>query len=174
MASKKKTFRILATLLGGVVFAAAGAGGYWLYANRIVGVSHANASAPTDMLGNKRGEESKSVSTPPARISPDPIYMPLDPFTVTLRDEYSSNVLYVGFTLRLDDLASRQRIEKHLPELRSRILLELTNQSPELIRSKAGREALLAKIANIGASPFSMEQQPQMVANVLLTQFVVQ
>lgn len=61
---------------------------------------------------------------------PAPVFFPLDTFTVNLvnKDNDLDRVLYAGFTLRLPDEDTSQRINDYLPEVRSRLLLLLSRQ----------------------------------------------
>src|SRR3546814_1254012 len=52
---------------------------------------------------------------------PSPIFAELEPFTVTLRGETRSRILYVAVTLRLADEASRKIVIDYMPEVRDRI-----------------------------------------------------
>src|SRR3546814_764573 len=70
---------------------------------------------------------------------PTPIFSPLEPFTVTLRGETSSRILYVAITLRVADEESRRMIMNYMPEVRDRILSRLAEQKPDYVQTVEGR-----------------------------------
>ncbi len=116
--------------------------------------------------------------TPVAVVNPpvSPVFMPLDPFTVNLHgtsDSDDDRVLYAGFTLRLPDEATHQRLMQYLPEVRSRLLLLLTSQNqPDLVTAQ-GKQQLAGKIKNTLTPPFVSNQPPQEIDDVLFTSFIL-
>ncbi len=59
---------------------------------------------------------------------PQPIFMELEPFTVNLTGaaDTPDRVLYIHVTLRLANEKSRKQLHEYLPEVRSRLLLLLS------------------------------------------------
>src|SRR5690606_2468738 len=86
----------------------------------IVVISLASVGATlfyTDKLAIPNTQTSiKSEAEEPAPVLADPIFTPLEPFTVTLRSDRGNRILYVGITLRLEDENSRRTIEQFMPE----------------------------------------------------------
>lgn len=154
------------TVVAGVLFAGMGAGAGWYYTNQTA------QAGQTDVTGATPAKT--IIAAAPVAPSPDPIYLELEPFTVAVGSHMGNRALYVGFTLQVRDVPTQNRIQKHLPELRSRILMELADQSPDHLASKAGREGLLKAVAKVSSTPFSLEVQDQTITNVLLTAFVIQ
>lgn len=111
-------------------------------------------------------------TTPP--VVPAPIFIPLEAFTVTLQSPETERILHVGLTLRVSDDQTRQRIEKYMPEVRSRILMTLSAQSPQAVQTAQGKNDLAAAIAQTVNRPFSPLPDGQYVTDVLFTAFVVQ
>lgn len=105
---------------------------------------------------------------------PDPLFTSLEPFTVSLPDEYSSRVLYVGITLRVEDEASRKMLNVYMPEVRDRILSILTRQSAAEVQGPGGREKLSNEIRNSLVRPYYPNPEGPRVSRVLFTAFVVQ
>lgn len=121
-----------------------------------------------------------AVSEPEARREaapvniPEPLFTSLEPFTVTLPDEYTSRVLYVGITLRVEDEASRKMLNVYMPEVRDRILATLTNQTAMEVQAPGGRERLSEAIQETIARPYHPNPEGPRVSRVLFTAFVVQ
>ncbi|AZW34999.1 flagellar basal body-associated protein FliL [Bordetella parapertussis] len=111
-------------------------------------------------------------ATPP--VVPAPIFIPLEAFTVTLQNAASERILHVGITLRVSDEQTRQRIEKYMPEVRSRILMVLSSQSPQAVQTLQGKTEMAHAITEAVKRPFSPLPDGQYVTDALFTAFVVQ
>lgn len=146
----------------------------WMLTSRMYEAS-ATAAGTADGLpaGPQQVKFVSAPTTPP--VIPAPIFMALEPFTVTLRDNDDlDRILHVGITLRIGDEQSRQRIEKYLPEVRSRLLMALSAQSSRTLQSSEGKQALARMLAETVARPFAPIPDGQTVSDVLFTAFVVQ
>jgi flagellar FliL protein len=113
---------------------------------------------------------------PPAtpRAVPAPIFIPIAPFTVTVQSADRERIVHVAITLRVADEQSRQRLEKYMPEVRSRILMLLSAQTPEGVSTPQGKVDLSNAIMKVVNKPFSPLPDGQYVTDVLFTEFVVQ
>jgi flagellar FliL protein len=113
---------------------------------------------------------------PPAvpQAVPAPIFIPITPFTVTLQSPDRERIVHLAVTLRVADEQSRQRLEKYMPEVRSRILMLLSAQTPESVQTPQGKVDLAAAIMKTANKPFSPLPDGQYVTDVLFTEFVVQ
>ncbi|GLR11001.1 flagellar basal body-associated protein FliL [Mixta theicola] len=117
------------------------------------------------------GHQEAAKVEPPAA----PVFFALDTFTVNLvnADNDPDRVLYVGFTLRLPDEATRLRMNDYLPEVRSRLLLLLSRQDSLKLASEQGKQALIEQIKQSLAPPLVKGQPPQVVNDVLFTAFIL-
>ncbi|EWM44435.1 flagellar basal body-associated FliL family protein [Bordetella holmesii 41130] len=82
--------------------------------------------------------------------------------------------MHVGLTLRLGDEQSRQRIERYMPEVRNRILMVMSSQTPQSVQSLAGKQAMAKSLQAAINKPFAPLPDGQAVSDVLFTAFVVQ
>ncbi|MEI2417617.1 flagellar basal body-associated protein FliL [Orrella sp. JC864] len=168
--------RILRPLLAiGALLLVAGASvaTTWMLTSRMY-ETHAMQAAGAEAAPSPQNIRFVAPPAGPAQV-PAPIFMPLEPFTVTLRDsDELDRILHVGLTLRLGDEQSRQRIEKYLPEVRSRLLMVLSAQSARSIQTAEGKQALARALAQAVARPFAPIPDGQTVSDVLFTAFVVQ
>lgn len=105
---------------------------------------------------------------------PAPIFIPITPFTVTLQSQNSERMVHIAMTLRVADEQSRQRIEKYMPEVRSRVLMLLSAQTPESVQSAQGKVDLANALMKTINKPFTPLPDGQYVTDVLFTEFVVQ
>ena len=105
---------------------------------------------------------------------PAPIFVPIEAFTVTLQNAETERIMHVGLTLRVSDEQTRTRLEKYMPEVRSRILMVLSAQSPTGVQTQQGKNDMVAAIKQAVNRPFSPLPDGQYVTDVLFTAFVVQ
>ncbi|MOA19637.1 flagellar basal body-associated protein FliL [compost metagenome] len=82
--------------------------------------------------------------------------------------------MHVGLTLRVSDEQTRTRLEKYMPEVRSRILMVLSSQSPTGVQTQQGKTEMANAIKTVVNQPFSPLPDGQYVTDVLFTAFVVQ
>ena len=129
-----------------VLLLAAGAGGAWWYLSQI-----------------KDG----TVSKPPVFVS-------LETFTVNLQSEHSDQHLQTNLTLKIGDTRTLDLIKLHMPEVRNRILLLLSNKESSQITDIAGKKKLAAELLAEVNQPFSEGSAGQIVESVLFTSFVIQ
>ena len=105
---------------------------------------------------------------------PAPIFIPITPFTVTLQSADRERIVHIAMTLRVADEQSRQRIEKYMPEVRSRVLMLLSAQTPESVQTPQGKVDLASALLKAINKPFTPLPDGQYVTDVLFTEFVVQ
>lgn len=104
----------------------------------------------------------------------DPIFVKIDPFTVNLQGDLYGRLLYVGLSLQVSDEETQEFLLKHMPQVRSRLLILLSAQSTEKLTSPEGKRELATSILAALAEPMS-DPQPQLrIDNVLFTEFIVQ
>ncbi|MFC3395206.1 flagellar basal body-associated protein FliL [Brenneria rubrifaciens] len=123
------------------------------------------------MLHQKNAATAEQEAPPP----PEPVFMPLDTFTVNLinADNDPDRVLYVGFTLRLPDDETRTRLTNYLPEVRSRLLLLLSRQDAIALANEQGKQQLVEQIKQVLNPPLVPGQPNQVVNDVLFTAFIL-
>ncbi len=141
-----------------------------------VGASGQPGAAVAGQPGGQPGAQPTTFVAPPASPQPvpAPIFVPLEPFTATVEDQESERIVRVGITLRVSDEQTRTRIEKYLPEVRSRVLMVLSAQTPQTVRTPQGKADMAKTIMQTINKPFSPIPDGQYVTDVLFTEFVVQ
>ncbi|MGO4327558.1 MULTISPECIES: flagellar basal body-associated protein FliL [unclassified Cupriavidus] len=149
--NKSKRGRLL-LVLGVVIVAALGAGGFFL----------------GNILSNRQ------PPAPAAPVVPPPIFVPLEPFTVNLKSEDGDRFLHTGLSLKVADAKDQARITEYLPEVRSRILLLLSAKQPPELATVEGKRLLAQEILRVINQPFAPSLPAQQVVDVLFTSFVVQ
>ena len=129
-----------------VLLLSAGAGGAWWYLSQI---------------------QDQTASKPPVFVS-------LETFTVNLQSEHSDQHLQTNLTLKIGDARTLDLIKLHMPEVRNRILLLLSNKESSEITDIAGKKKLAAELLDEVNQPFSEGSAGQIVESVLFTSFVIQ
>ncbi|HVE10822.1 MAG TPA: flagellar basal body-associated protein FliL [Paraburkholderia sp.] len=148
--------RLLVILLIALAAAGIAGGGVWFY------MSH-HESAPA-----------QAAQAKPAP-APVPVFFALDPMTVNLQsDDGEQHYLRIGLTLKLSDQQTQEHLSAHMPEIRSRVLLALSNKHPEELAPLDGKRALAKELATLIGQPTDAGGQPLHVEDVLFTEFVVQ
>ena len=99
----------------------------------------------------------------------------LEPMTVNLQsDDGEQHYLRIGLTLKLNDQQTQEHLTAHMPEIRSRVLLALSNKHPEELAPLDGKRALAKELAALIEQPTEAGSAPVHVDDVLFTEFVVQ
>ncbi|CAB4051103.1 flagellar basal body-associated protein FliL [Paraburkholderia phenoliruptrix] len=145
--------RIILIALIAIVAAAVAGAGVWFFMSK-------RAPAPT--------------AAAPAPV-PAPTFFPLDSMTVNLQsDDGQQHFLRIGLTLKLTDPKTPQELTEHMPEIRSRILLALSNHHPDELAPLEGKHALATELRTLIEQPTDKGAAPIHVQDVLFTEFVVQ
>jgi flagellar FliL protein len=105
---------------------------------------------------------------------PKPIFVTLEPLTVNVQSEGRSRFLHIGMALKVNDEQAKAQLVEFMPELRSRLLLLLSNRQPETLLSTQDKARLAEEIRTELNRPLSPEAQPQAIAGVSFNTFVVQ
>ncbi|HEX7909871.1 MAG TPA: flagellar basal body-associated protein FliL [Paraburkholderia sp.] len=146
---------ILIALIALIAAGAAGAGVWFFMSKRAPVVTAASPAEPA-----------------PAAV---PLFFPLESMTVNLQsDDGQQHFLRIGLTLKLSDAKTQQELTDHMPEVRSRILLALSNKHPEELAPLDGKRALATELQTLIEQPTDKGAAPIHVQDVLFTEFVVQ
>jgi flagellar FliL protein len=145
--------RIILIVLIAIIAAGAAGAGVWFFMS-------------------KRAPAAASAEAPPP---PAPLFFPLESMTVNLQsDDGQQHFLRIGLTLKLTDPKVQQELTVHMPELRSRILLALSNHHPDDLAPLDGKRALATELQTLIEQPTDKGAAPVHVQDVLFTEFVVQ
>ncbi|QQC63069.1 flagellar basal body-associated protein FliL [Paraburkholderia ginsengisoli] len=147
--------RIILIVLIAIIAAGAAGAGVWFFMSKRAPAAASAQAAPT----------------PPAT----PLFFPLESMTVNLQsDDGQQHFLRIGLTLRLGDAATQQQLTEHMPEVRSHILLALSNKHPDELAPLEGKRALADELKTLIEQPTDKGAAPINVQDVLFTEFVVQ
>jgi len=101
-----------------------------------------------------------------------PIFFPMESFTVNLKPD--GQFLQATFTLQIETEEEIPKIKMFLPQIRSRLLLMLSNKTVEELSSIEGKKILGQEIEALMKEPFKEGLASAKVSNVLFTSFVIQ
>ena len=104
---------------------------------------------------------------------PKPVFLKIDPFTANLQDA-RGRILYIRIALKVDDEPQASRLTEHMPQVRNRILMILTDSQAEQLTTSEGKQMLANKLQVAIAEPFIDGEEPIGVQGVLFTDFIVQ
>jgi len=102
------------------------------------------------------------------------VYLPLDTFTVNLRDADQERFLQVTINLELSDAATGETIKKQMPAVRNRVLLLLSSKTSEELLPREGKEKLSVEIAAELHKMLDGADPGKSVEQVLFSHFVIQ
>jgi flagellar FliL protein len=149
--------RILLIVLIALLAAGAAGAGTWFFMSR-----REPAPAPA-----------QAAAAPAAPAIP--VFFPLEPMTVNLQsDDGQQHYLRIGLTLKLNDPKVQQQLTDHMPEIRSRVLLALSNKHPDDLAPLDGKRALATELKALIEQPTDKGAPAVTVEDVLFTEFVVQ
>ncbi len=117
------------------------------------------------------GKESARHKTEAVPTGP-PVFIVMDPFTVNLQPE--GQFLQATFTLQTTNAEESDSIKLYMPQVRSRLLLMLSNKTVTELSTVEGKTQLGNEIASLIESPFAAGLKPIKVSNVFFTSFVIQ
>jgi len=123
------------------------------------------------LLRQRASAEPAAAAAP---VPEKPIFVTLEPLTVNVQSEGRGRFLHVGIALKVRDEQAKARIVEFMPEIRSRVLLLLSNRPPESLVTTADKARLAEEIRVELSRPLGAGLPPQEIASVSFNTFVVQ
>lgn len=104
-----------------------------------------------------------------------PMFSTIGPMTVNLQnDEFGQRLLYIGLSLRILDETTRDVLQTHMPDIKSRLLVLLSSKSASELTTQEGKEALRESIMALVSQPLGDNVPQPAIHSVLYTDFIVQ
>jgi flagellar FliL protein len=155
-AAAPRSSKLLIGLLIAVGVLAAGAVAFILVGPKLMGAS--SEAAPKQVVPEK------------------PIFVTLEPLTVNLQAEGRGRFLHIGISLKVESEQAKGQITEFMPELRSRVLLLLSNRAPESLVSTEDKTKLADEILKALNAPVNAEAKSKDmgITSVSFNTFVVQ
>ncbi len=124
--TKPKSKKILLIIIGSVLVLGITGGAGWYFTK---GENH-------------NGKSAKKT----AKLSEQPKFIALEPFTVNLQRETADQFLQIGITLKIFQPELEEKIKQNLPEIRSRLLVLLSGKYPSELTASKGKKKLVNEI----------------------------
>lgn len=142
----------------------------------VLGVCAIGAYAYVEISKLKNQVTHINSGKPPAApvVEATPVYMDLDTFTVSLKPDAhdSDRILYIGLTLKVASAEAKVALEKHLPEIRSHLLVLFSQQTAAELTGDQAKALLAAKTKDAVNASLPGQHKP-MVTNVLFNAFIL-
>ncbi|WP_295977783.1 flagellar basal body-associated protein FliL [uncultured Variovorax sp.] len=138
-----------------------------------VGVLAAAGAAAYFLLPRFTGGAAATETAKPP-VPEKPIFVMLEPLTVNLQAEGRSRFLQIGMALRVRDEQAKARIVEFMPELRSRLLVQLSNRPPESLVTPEDKARLAEEIRTALNAPLTPQTPELGISSVSFNIFVVQ
>lgn len=119
-------------------------------------------------MAHSISEAEAATDTPP----PKPIFVPVKPMTVNLAS--NAQVLYIGLSLSVPDQDAADLLTAHMPEVRNRVLLALSDQKAADLTGSADKRRIAQKLGATLSAPYTSDDKPLEINKVLFTNFIVQ
>jgi len=104
----------------------------------------------------------------------DPIFVALEPFTVNLQPNGRNRFLHVAVTLKVANVKSQALLVQYLPEVRSRVLITLSNRTSETLVTPDEKTLLAGEILETLNRPFAANLPSVGIVSVMFTTFMLQ
>lgn len=168
-AGKKK---LILLVIIGVVLLAVCAGGTFAVMHFMGGDKKAEAGEVAAEGEHAEGKGEGEAATP--KHAPL-VYFPFEPpfltnFVINGRPRY----LQLSITVASRDQDTIEALQKHMPLVRNRVVMLLSSEQFETLRSRAGREALQGKLIDAVKEILQKETGKADVDKLLFTNFVMQ
>jgi len=123
---------------------------------------------------SKRSSAASAATAAPAPAPEKPIFVPLEALTVNVQSEGRSRFLHVGMALKVRDEQAKAHVVEYMPEVRSRLLLLLSNRPPESLVTTEDKARLAEEIRLELSRPLGAGLPAQEIGSVSFNTFVVQ
>ncbi|WP_081139126.1 MULTISPECIES: flagellar basal body-associated protein FliL [unclassified Halomonas] len=157
---------------------AGGSKPWWIFGILIILISLASSAGMFYYMDSRSGNApSQAQAQAPVEEPPavEPIFVNVAPFTVNLQSRhYDQRLLYIGLSLRVGNMTTKDVLTMHMPQVRSRLLMLLSSQEAETLTTPEGKQSLSQEILALFDQPLAEPQPPLMINDVLYTDFIVQ
>ena len=104
----------------------------------------------------------------------EPIYVRIDAFTVTFDEPNSARFLQIEAYVVVDEDEDERLIERHMPALRSALVMLFASQTSEGLSSASGKERLRSDALEVVRETFRSRVGQALAEDFLFTKFVMQ
>ncbi|QOR39217.1 flagellar basal body-associated protein FliL [Billgrantia diversa] len=141
----------------------------------LVLLSTAAAGAAIYMVLNDRSGNGEEAIQTQQLERQAPIFIKIEPFTVNLADDnFGSRLLYTGISLKVGNEETREILDEHMPQVRSRLLMLFSGKQASELTTPSGKRRLSEEVIAMLSEPLTEPQPSLEIQDVLFTEFIVQ
>ena len=142
-----------------------------------------NVALTVFLLGNNEPAQpavvaGDSPAAPAAAAAPEqpaePVYVRIDAFTVTFDDPNSARFLQIEAYVIVGSDEEERLIERHMPAMRSELVMLFASQTAEALSTASGKERLRMEALDAVREVFTERAGRPLATDFLFTKFVMQ
>ena len=138
----------------------------------LLGDRDGGAAVVAEGEGGEAGEGAVEDAGP--AVIEEPIYVRIDAFTVTFDEPNSARFLQIEAYVVVDEDEDERLIERHMPALRSALVMLFASQTSEGLSSASGKERLRSDALEVVRETFRSRVGQALAEDFLFTKFVMQ
>lgn len=124
------------------------------------------------MMGSKAKKSEEHAEE--HAVSKVPVFVVIEPFVVNLQQETGDQFLQVALTLQVPNAETSETLKVFMPQVRSRLLMVLSNKKASELMSTEGKRNLTDEIIDQLGEPFAGGGKGPTITDVFYTSFVIQ
>ncbi len=145
------------------------------HSEEVVDEEHADASADEAADAHEETPEEAAPEVDEEGHPLGPVYLDLgEPIIANLPSEKKSRTIKVQVTFVMKNAAAEARVKKHLPLLKSELLMLLSTTSVESLSTAEGQQAFRDSAFKKMKATITHEEKKPYIEKLLFTQFVMQ
>ena len=185
VSTEKKSGKPWIWIVMGVLLIVAGAGGGYFFAHQEQSKTEKKHDDKDKPEGEAKAEgeakpegevEGEAKADTEAEEETDehavPVFVPLEAFTINLQPD--GQFLQVTFNVQVKDEKTGEELKVYMPQIRSRLLLLLSNKTATELVKHEGKINLVKEIKQQIELPFKKGAEPIKITEVLITSFIIQ
>jgi flagellar FliL protein len=124
------------------------------------------------LMGSKaKKDDAHAEESSPAKA---PVFVVIEPFVVNLQQETGDQFLQVALTLQVANAETAETLKLYMPQVRSRLLMELSSKKASELLTSEGKRNLTDEIIDQLGEPFAGGGKGPSITDVFYTSFVIQ
>lgn len=169
-AGKKKRLTLVVAMVLVLVLAGSGAA-LWIAKKR------AHAEQDIDGVDPAAAQVDRPTQAPQRQA--EPVFVPLDSFTVNLADRTVERYAQIGVSLEMVDAKSAERVKAFMPAVRNNILMVLSDKRSSDLLERSGKQQLAEELRRateraLGNPASATYQDGDAVRAVQFSNFIIQ
>lgn len=133
------------------------------------------AQTETSESADENGDKKSSASGKEGAVDHEILYWPLEPpFVLNFEGKSKARYMQIGLEAAMSNEKTYAAVKKHLPVIRSEIVLLLSGQKYEELITPEGKEQLRAELIEVINTILKQRKINKGISNIYFTSFVMQ